>query len=142
MVDSSTPRRSAWPRVTLVLPPDARDTLHDLATAHYRDPKREALRLLLDAIERERIRTVQRQVTDRLEAALAELAAAIRAEIADAAPPTDAPPELLSIEEAARRLGIGRTAMYGLLTSGRVRSVRIGRRRLVGAAALAAVASA
>ena len=48
-------RRAGWPRVTLVLPPEARDTLHDLARAHYRDPRREALRLLLDAIECERL---------------------------------------------------------------------------------------
>jgi hypothetical protein len=47
--------RRSWPRVTLVLPPEARDTLHQLARAHYRDPRREALRLLLDAIERERV---------------------------------------------------------------------------------------
>lgn len=54
-MDDTHARRSGWPRVTLVLPPEARDTLHDLARTHLRDPRREALRLLLDGIERERL---------------------------------------------------------------------------------------
>lgn len=47
------PGRRAWPRVVLTIPPAARDRLYALARDNYRDPKREALRLLLDAIERE-----------------------------------------------------------------------------------------
>jgi hypothetical protein len=47
--------RQRWPRITLVLPPDAADALGTLARNHFRDRRREALRLLLDAIERERI---------------------------------------------------------------------------------------
>jgi excisionase family DNA binding protein len=37
----------------------------------------------------------------------------------------------LSIEEAARRLGIGRSALYAAIARGEVASVRIGRRRLI-----------
>lgn len=44
-------------------------------------------------------------------------------------PKTDVPPErvLLTAEEAAERLGIGRTLMYRLLRDGEIESVRIGR---------------
>jgi excisionase family DNA binding protein len=42
----------------------------------------------------------------------------------------------LTVEEAADRLGIGRTLMYALITAGDVESVRIGRLRRVPAAAL------
>lgn len=42
------------------------------------------------------------------------------------------PPRLLvSVEEAGDLLGIGRTGMFDLLREGRVRGVRIGRRRLI-----------
>jgi len=40
------------------------------------------------------------------------------------------------VEEAADRLGIGRTLMYALITAGEVESVRIGRLRRVPADAL------
>lgn len=45
---------------------------------------------------------------------------------------------LLSVVEAARRLGIGRTLMYELLGSGRVQSVHVGRLRKVPPEALEA----
>lgn len=38
---------------------------------------------------------------------------------------------VLTIEEAAQRLGIGRTTMYALVMSGEIRSVTIGRLRRV-----------
>jgi excisionase family DNA binding protein len=38
---------------------------------------------------------------------------------------------LLTVEEAARRLNIGRTTMYALLSTGAVESVTIGRLRRV-----------
>lgn len=38
---------------------------------------------------------------------------------------------LLTVEEAAQRLGIGRTRMWSLVSSGAVRSVCIGRLRRV-----------
>jgi excisionase family DNA binding protein len=43
---------------------------------------------------------------------------------------------LLSVVEAARRLGIGRSLMYELLGSGEVRSIHIGRLHKVPVAAL------
>jgi len=50
-----TPNRTHWPRIVLTIAPEARDTLQALARAHLRDPKREALRILLDGLERERV---------------------------------------------------------------------------------------
>lgn len=51
-MDERPATRRSWPRLVLTIPPDARDRLHELAQANYRDPKREALRLLLEGIER------------------------------------------------------------------------------------------
>jgi len=45
---------------------------------------------------------------------------------------------LLTVEEAADRLGIGRTLMYALVKEGDVESVRIGRLRRIPAEALSA----
>lgn len=76
---------------------------------------------------------------DRLAAALTELADAIRAEVkaeatADLRP---APDRLLSIDEAAATLGIGRTRLYREVGAGQLRTVKVGRRRLVPAGAIA-----
>jgi excisionase family DNA binding protein len=65
-------------------------------------------------------------VTGRLEAAFIELAAAIRAELAEASSPT--PDRLLSIPEAAQALSVGRTTLYAELDAGRLRSVKVGHR--------------
>ncbi|HZL03928.1 MAG TPA: excisionase family DNA-binding protein [Coriobacteriia bacterium] len=43
---------------------------------------------------------------------------------------------LLTVVEAAQRLGIGRTLMYELLGSGQIRSVHVGRLRKIPAHAL------
>jgi excisionase family DNA binding protein len=75
-------------------------------------------------------------MTGRLEAALVELAAAIREEIAAEDHPP-APDRLLSVDEAAAMLGLGRSALYGEMGAGRLRSVKVGRRRLVPAASVA-----
>lgn len=40
-------------------------------------------------------------------------------------------PLLLSVRDAARQLGIGRDTCYELVRCGRLRSVAIGRRRLI-----------
>ncbi|GGK09606.1 hypothetical protein GCM10010123_44360 [Pilimelia anulata] len=48
----------------------------------------------------------------------------------------EAPNLVLTIEQAAKRLGVGRTTMYGLVMSGEVRSVTIGRLRRVPARCL------
>jgi len=45
-------------------------------------------------------------------------------------------PVLLSVEEAARALGIGRTKTFALVGTGELRSVTIGRRRLIPVVAL------
>jgi excisionase family DNA binding protein len=44
---------------------------------------------------------------------------------------TDATPLVLTIEQAAKRLCIGRTLMYALVTSGEIESVTIGRLRRI-----------
>jgi len=44
---------------------------------------------------------------------------------------------LLTVEEGARRLGIGRTTMYGLIGTGAIESVPIGRLRRIPADAIA-----
>jgi excisionase family DNA binding protein len=75
-------------------------------------------------------------VSARLDAAVAELVAALRAEL-DARPDrAPAPDRLYSVEEAAGLLAVGRTFLYGEIASGRIRSVRAGRRRLVSASAV------
>jgi excisionase family DNA binding protein len=53
-------------------------------------------------------------------------------------PPPRAMPErvLLTVEEAAERLGIGRTLTYKLISSGEIESIRIGRLRRVPTAAI------
>ncbi len=45
-------------------------------------------------------------------------------------------PELVSVEDASRALGVSRTALYALMDRGRLRSHKLGRRRLVARAAL------
>ncbi len=51
-------------------------------------------------------------------------------------PPADPGKTLLTVEAAARHLSIGRTLMYGLIKSGAVETVRVGRLRRVPAEAL------
>lgn len=57
-VDTGT--RRSWPRLVLTIPPETRDRLHELARTNYRDPRREAMRLLLEGIERERPKVPER----------------------------------------------------------------------------------
>jgi excisionase family DNA binding protein len=73
----------------------------------------------------------------RLEVALAELADAIRAEVrAELEATSAAPDRLVSVDDAAVALGIGRTSVYTAMAAGRLRSVKVGRRRLVPSSAL------
>lgn len=82
------------------------------------------------------------RMSDRLRTAVVELVAALRDEIAaEARPIVREPDRLLSIEQAARALGIGRTALYSEIGAGRIRSVKVGRRRLVPSSAISEVAS-
>jgi excisionase family DNA binding protein len=41
------------------------------------------------------------------------------------------PPRCLRVDDAARVLNVGRSTVYDLIRSGRLRSIKIGRRRLV-----------
>lgn len=66
-------------------------------------------------------------MSDRVELAVRELVAALRAEMA----PAEEPPALVDITTAARTLGISRTSLYGLLDSGTLASRHVGRRRLI-----------
>ncbi|SCG19734.1 transcriptional regulator, AlpA family [Micromonospora echinofusca] len=50
--------------------------------------------------------------------------------------PTLITPRVLRVEEAARALGIGRSLVYELIRSGRLRSFKVGSRRLIPAAAI------
>lgn len=72
----------------------------------------------------------------RLEAAIAELVAALRDEAAVGAP-VDGPDRLLDLASAAQLLGIGRTALYAEIGAGRIRSIKVRGRRLVPASAIA-----
>ena len=49
----------------------------------------------------------------------------------------DEGPRAFSVSEVSRRLGISRDSTYQLINSGRLRSVSLGRRRVVSATALA-----
>jgi excisionase family DNA binding protein len=51
---------------------------------------------------------------------------------------TDQPRTLVSVEDAAQRLSIGRTTMFNLIKSGAIPSVRIGRLRRIALTALIA----
>lgn len=75
----------------------------------------------------------------RVEAAIAELLAALQEDAAAKSRPAAPDVErLYSIEEAAELLGIGRTLAYQEIQAGRLRSIRVGRRRrLVPSSALA-----
>jgi excisionase family DNA binding protein len=76
-------------------------------------------------------------MSDRLTAAVAELVAALREEMAaEVATREDAPDRLLGVPEAAAMLSIGRSAIYDQIAAGRLRSIRVGRRRLVPAGAI------
>lgn len=76
-------------------------------------------------------------MTGRLDAALRELADAIREEVRAEAHGPSAPDRLLDINSTAAMLSLGRTAVYGELQAGRLRSLKVGRRRLVSTAAIA-----
>jgi excisionase family DNA binding protein len=75
---------------------------------------------------------------DRVELAVRELVAALRAEMA----PEPEPPTLVDITTAARLLNVGRTSVYALMDSGELPSRHVGRRRLIPRAALEAYAEA
>lgn len=75
-------------------------------------------------------------MTARLDAAVAELVAALREEMA-AAQAVPAPERLLDVDEAAAALGLGRSKVYEVIGRGDLKSVKVGRRRLIPAASIA-----
>jgi excisionase family DNA binding protein len=75
-------------------------------------------------------------MSDRVELAVRELVAALRAEMA----PEPEPAALLSIADAARLLNVSRTSLYSLMDAGELPSRHVGRRRLIPRAALEAYA--
>lgn len=86
-------------------------------------------------------------LASRLEAALGDvgpalvpaLLPAILSAVRDAGSPSTVaayPGALLTVTEASRCLGIGRTTTFGLMRTGELRSVTVGRRRLVPAGAI------
>jgi excisionase family DNA binding protein len=80
--------------------------------------------------------------SDRLRAAVMGLVQALRDEIAVEARASEREPDhLLNIEQAAQALGIGRTALYSEIAAGRIRSLKVGRRRLIPSSAISEVAS-
>lgn len=68
--------------------------------------------------------------------------AALREEVAaESRSPGAEPERLLSMDQAARALSIGRTALYAEIGAGRLRSVKVGRRRLIPSSAITEFAS-
>jgi excisionase family DNA binding protein len=74
----------------------------------------------------------------RVRAAVEELASALLAVAAATKAAADAPERLLSVDEAAASLGIGRSRLYLELGSSRLGSLHVGRRVLIPASAIAA----
>jgi excisionase family DNA binding protein len=72
----------------------------------------------------------------RLEAAVAELVAAIVATLRAEAQGGTAPERLMSVVEAAAALGVGRSALYDTIGVGDLRSIKVGRRRLIPASSV------
>ncbi|OBA75170.1 hypothetical protein A5642_08370 [Mycolicibacterium mucogenicum] len=67
-------------------------------------------------------------------AALAATIAAVLAATQSEPAPAAAPATVLTVEEAADRLKVRRSLIYSQLRSGELRSIRLGRRRLIPAA--------
>lgn len=69
--------------------------------------------------------------------AVDELVAALLAAVIEAASVSGGPDRLLDIESASAMLGIGRSRLYSEIGAGRLRSIKVGRRRLVPTGAIA-----
>jgi len=76
-------------------------------------------------------------LTDRLAAAVVELVEALRAEVAVERRSDAGPDRMLDVISAGAMLGVGRSTVYGEIGAGRLRSIKVGRRRLVPAGAVA-----
>lgn len=75
---------------------------------------------------------------DPIAAAVVALVEAIRAEVrAEVVATSVRTDRLLSIPQAGALLGVGRTSVYRAIQSGQLRSVHVGRRRLIAESAIA-----
>ena len=73
------------------------------------------------------------------EAFASAIVVAVRAELAQQVSPSgDTPDRLYSIAEAAAALHVVRSTLYGLIGTGELRTVKVGRRRLVPESAITA----
>lgn len=79
--------------------------------------------------------TVRMAVDGLVTAILAAVRAELAAQVSAAAPARE---RLLTVGEAAATLGIGRSALYNELGSGRLKSLKVGRRRLIPSSTVAA----
>jgi excisionase family DNA binding protein len=83
------------------------------------------------------VRTPPNDYEAAIRAAADALADAILATVCAVAVSHEAGPEqLLSIDQAAVLTGVGRTTVYAAIGDGRIRSIKVGRRRLVPASAI------
>jgi excisionase family DNA binding protein len=73
---------------------------------------------------------------ERAAAELADLVRRLGREATELAERPVAKPKAVSVQEAARLLALSRTSLYELLDAGRIRSVKVGSRRLIPAVAL------
>lgn len=71
-----------------------------------------------------------------IQAAVDELVAALVAAVIEAAPVSGTPDRLLDVDSASAMLGIGRSRLYHEMGAGRLRSIKVGRRRLIPASAI------
>lgn len=80
------------------------------------------------------------QAEARIRAAIAELGDALVAAVGEVQP-HEVPDKLYSVAEAAEKTSLGRTALYQAISQGRLRSIVVGRRRLVPASAIRELAA-
>ncbi len=76
-------------------------------------------------------------MTDRLSLAISELVEALAESVrADAASVMAAPDRLYDLDACAALLSLGRSKVYAEIAAGRLRTIKVGRRRLVSASAV------
>jgi excisionase family DNA binding protein len=68
---------------------------------------------------------------EQMSAALAREATALATDVTELIERPVSAPLSVSVDEAARLIGVGRSTMFSLLDSGVIRSVKVGARRLV-----------
>jgi excisionase family DNA binding protein len=81
------------------------------------------------------------QAEARVRQAVDALAAALLDAIREAQPVAEGPERLFSVAAAAAVTGLGRSSVYELIGRGELRTLKVGRRRLVPASAIAELAA-